>query len=176
MPVVAAICGAIATGLMYWLVWGRGVEYIDYRWRIAAAARRDAKLRSVSQERRRMAALRSIQDSRDAATALMIAVAQQRGEITPEQMKAIEQEMRSVLGLSNDVACRFSFARFAVEQAAGFEDAVSTLVPLLRRNLTLPEQEDLLGILNRVATVHNGPTAKQVVAIQATRTALASTA
>src|SRR5919112_1896125 len=121
MPFAAAICGAIVTGLMYWLIWGKGLEYIDYRWRTAATTRRDAKLRGASKERQRMAALRSIQDPRDAATALMIGVAQERGDITPEQIEAIQQEMRHVLELSDDVACRLSFARFAMEQAASFE-------------------------------------------------------
>ena len=172
MPFAAAICGAILTGLMYWLIWGRGLEYIEYRWTSAATARRDAKARSVSQERQRMAALRSINDPRDAATALMVGVAQQRGEITPEQATAIEREMRDVLSLSDDVTCRLSFAKFAMEQAGHFEEAVAELASLLRRTLTPTEQQELFGMLSRVASVHAGPVPRQTTAIDAVTTAM----
>src|SRR5215210_3632689 len=106
----AAIFGAVVTGLMYWLIWGKGLEYLEYRWRAAATNRRDEKNRAEAQARQRMAPLHSIQDSRDAATALMIGVAQERGVITPEQIMAIKREMGDVLGLFEDRPARFSFA------------------------------------------------------------------
>ena len=60
MPVVAAVIGAIMTGLFYWLMWGGGLNYIDARIRQSSDRKRDAQRRAATIERQRMAPLRSI--------------------------------------------------------------------------------------------------------------------
>jgi hypothetical protein len=31
MPILAAIVGAITTGVIYWMIWGGGMEYVSQR-------------------------------------------------------------------------------------------------------------------------------------------------
>jgi hypothetical protein len=157
MPIIATIVGAIATGLMYWLIWGKGLEYIDYRWQ----EKRDAKRRAEALADKRRAPLRAISDAREAATVLMLMIAKERGVPTPEQIAAIEREMREVLELGRDAGVRLTGARFAAEQAPSFEFAAEELTPLLRGKLEGGEWEQLFGMLERVAAVHGGPTPEQ---------------
>jgi hypothetical protein len=165
MPFIAAIVGAIFTGLFYWLIWGKGLEYLEHQWRESSNRRRDDKRRSAAIQQQQLAPIRSITDSRDAASVLMVLVAQQRGVLTPEQVGVIEHEMQKVLGLTEDLRPRFAFARFAAEQATTIEDAIDAIVGLLRQNLTPSERSDLLAMMQRVAEVHAGPTAEQAQAI-----------
>jgi|SRR5829696_6243630 len=157
MPVVAAVIGAIMTGLFYWLMWGGGLDYIDARIRQSSDRKRDAQRRAAAIERQRMAPLRSIADARDAAAVLMVLVASQRGVPTPEQNAAIEREMREVLGFGAELTGRIAYAKFAAEQALSAEDAVDALAPLFRSNLTAGERKELFGMLRRVAEAHGGP-------------------
>jgi hypothetical protein len=157
MPVVAAVIGAIMTGLFYWLMWGGGLDYIDARIRQSSDRKRDAQRRAAAIERQRMAPLRSIADARDAAAVLMVLVASQRGVPTPEQNAAIEREMREVVGFGAELTGRIAYAKFAAEQALSAEDAVDALAPLFRSNLTAGERKELFGMLRRVAEVHGGP-------------------
>jgi hypothetical protein len=92
-----------------------------------------------------------------------------RGMLTLEQGAVIEREMREVLGFDQEAPTRFAIARFATEQVASAEDAISTLAPLLRRNLTASERKDLSAMLRRVAEVHGGPTDLQTRAIRSTQ-------
>jgi hypothetical protein len=165
MPFIAAIVGAIFTGLFYWLIWGKGLEYLEHQWRESSNRRRDAKRRSAAIQQQQLAPIRSITDSRDAASVLMVLVAQQRGVLTPEQVGVIEHEMQKVLGLAEDLRPRFAFARFAAEQATTIEDAVDAVAGLLRQTLSPSERSDLLAMMQRVAEVHAGPTAGQEQAI-----------
>ena len=166
MPVIAAIVGAVLMGLFYWLIWGQGLQYIDMRLRESRDRKRDARNRAAAIEAQRLAPLRSIADARDAAAVLMILVARERGEPTPEQTAAIEREMREVLGFGAELGARFTYARFAAEQAGSAEDAVDVLAPLFQSKLTPDEREDLFGMLRRVAEVHAGPTDRQERAIE----------
>jgi hypothetical protein len=165
MPVLVAIVGAVATGLMYWLLWGKGLEYIDYRWQ----EKRDAKRRAEALADRRRAPLRAMTDAREAATVLMLMIAMQRGVPTPEQTAAIEREMRAILGLDKEAGARLASARFAAEQAPSFEVAVEDLAALLRGKLEGREWDDLFGMLERVAALHGGPTLEQQRAISLAR-------
>ena len=166
MPVIAAIVGAVLMGLFYWLIWGQGLQYIDMRLRASRDRRRDARNRAAAIENQRLAPLRSIADARDAAAVLMVLVARERAVPTPEQVAAIEREMREVLGFGAELNTRLTYATFAAEQANSVEDAVDVLAPLFRERLTAAEREDLFGMLRRVAEVHGGPTAAQERAIE----------
>jgi hypothetical protein len=158
MPVVAALAGAVLTGLFYWLIWGRGLDYLELRWRESRDRKRDTARRAAALEAQRSVPLRSIADPRDAATVLMALVARQRGVPTPEQSALIALEMRQILELDREVPHRLAFAMFAAEQAAVPDEAVAALAPLLRDKLTPSEREDLLGMLQRVAELHGGAT------------------
>jgi hypothetical protein len=70
MPFIAAIVGAIFTGLFYWLIWGKGLEYLEHQWRESSNRRRDAKRRSAAIQQQQLAPIRSITDSPDAASVI----------------------------------------------------------------------------------------------------------
>jgi hypothetical protein len=161
MPVIAAVAGAVLTGIFYWLIWGNGLAYIELRWRESRDRKDDEARRAAALVAKRSAPLRSIEDPRDAAGVLMCLVARQRGTPTPEQKAAIEQQMREVLDLGREIPQRLSLAMFAAEQASAAEDAVDALAPLLRTRLDRTECNDLLDTLNRVAEIHGGPTVEQ---------------
>lgn len=175
MPVIGAIFGAIMTGLMYWLFWGKGLEYIDHRMRQSADERRSRKQRAAAEERRRLSGLRTVTDPRDAATILMLLVVLQRGVPTPEQVAAVEEQMRSVLELGGEVTHRLTAARFTAEQCGSFEDAVEELGPMLRAHLSKSERADLVEMLRKVGSLHGGPTSEQERAVALTERVLART-
>lgn len=164
MPVIGAIFGAIVMGLIYWLMWGGGMSYIDAR----LNQRRD-RLRHEENVRRRVegeqeaanAPLRSLTDPREAATVLMVAVAMTRGEITPEQIDAISDQMRDVLQFGGDLDHRLSFCRYAAQRTEAPETAIDELAPLLRKSLESAEQAELRRMLEYVTALHGGPTDRQ---------------
>ncbi len=161
MPVIAAIAGAVLTGILYWLMWGKGLEYIEQRWQSGRDRKRDLAAREASFLSRRIAPLRSVSDARDAGTILMCLVAGQRGVPTPEQRAEIERHMADVLELGGEVPQRLSFAMFAAEKATVPDEAVDALAPLLRERLDRAECNELLDMLSRVAEVHGGPVPEQ---------------
>jgi hypothetical protein len=141
MPIIVAIVGAVVTGLFYWLIWGRGLDYIEHRWRASSDRRRETRRRGAALEQRRLAPLRTVSDARDAAIVLMLTVARQRGVPTPEQIAVVERSMREVLGFAGDVTERLTAATFIADQVAPAEDAVDHLAPLLAALPAAPEHD-----------------------------------
>ncbi len=87
MPFIGALLGAIMTGLMWWVLFGNGKEVIEH-WLDSRneEARRKASGEEAmrGRENERRAALRTLQDPREAAIAVMVAVAEARGLARPE--------------------------------------------------------------------------------------------
>lgn len=180
MPILAALLGAIMTGLVWWLMFGRGLEYIEHRLQERGAARRgQAALegRREAERQRLLAPVRSVTDPREAAALLMLLVAQARGLPTPEQVAAIERQMVEVLGLAaEDARSRLAYLRHAAERAPSPEEAVDEAAPLLREALTRAERKDLHTMLERVAALHGGPSEAQERIIARTLRRLGETA
>ncbi|WP_096487872.1 hypothetical protein [Methylorubrum populi] len=153
MPVIAAVVGAVMTGLMYYFIYGNGMEQLDR----FLGDRRNAKLRARSETAFRAAPLRAIRDPADAAGVLMILVALARGTPTPEQEAVIEAEMRKVTAPDDDHGTRMAYIRHAAAQASDADTAVDHLAPLLREKLDASERDDLERMLEAVAVVHGGP-------------------
>ncbi|HZY22270.1 MAG TPA: hypothetical protein VFE80_07695, partial [Beijerinckiaceae bacterium] len=62
--------------------------------------------------------MRALKDPRDAAAVLMVAVAEARGVMTPEQETLVQERMGSVLGFANaEIGARLVYARHAARQA-----------------------------------------------------------
>jgi hypothetical protein len=164
MPIIGAILGAVMLGLMYWIMWGGGLSYINAMLDSRQERRRreeSAQRRLESQREAKRAPLRSIGDPREAATALMIAAARVRGEVTPEQLEAMREQMRTVLGFGDDLEHRLSYCRFAAEGTEAPEAAIDEVAPLLRTALDPAEREELRAMLERVTALHGGPTDRQ---------------
>ena len=164
MPVIGAIFGAIVMGLIYWVMWGGGLAYID-----AMLNARQEKRRREENDRRRIetrrdaahAPLRTLTDPREAATVLMCAAALTRGDVTPEQMAAVTEAMRTTLGFGADLDDRLAYCRYSAEQAQTPETTIDELAPLLHRSLEPDERNELRGMLERVVALHGGPTERQ---------------
>ncbi|MCE4225849.1 hypothetical protein HCU64_19025 [Methylobacterium sp. C25] len=157
MPVIGAVIGAIMTGLLYWFMYGNGMEQIER----LLGDRRNHKLRLKSEANFKAAPIRSIKNPADAAGVLMQLVAQARGTPTPEQEAAIEEQMRTIIGSDDDLATQMVFIRHAATQAADAETAIDHLAPLLREKLTVSERDDVERMLEAVAVIHQGPTDRQ---------------
>ncbi|MEH3119670.1 MAG: hypothetical protein PGN25_19345 [Methylorubrum populi] len=153
MPVIAAIVGAFMTGLMYYFIYGNGMEQLDRY----LGDRRNTKLRAKSEAAFRSAPLRAIRDPADAAGVLMQLVALARGTPTPDQEAAIEAELRRIVAPNDDVPARLSYIRHAATQASDANTAIDHLAPLLREKLDPSERDDLERMLEAVAVVHGGP-------------------
>ncbi len=157
MPVIAAIVGAVVTGLFYWIVWGNGGQVIEG----LLSDRRNARRRAVAVDAAQRAPIRALTESRDGAVALMAAVIHERGEPTPEQIAAIKEEMRDVLGYGADLEARLIAAQHAVKAAATPENVVSDLRDLMQASLNKAEFNQLFLMLRKVAALHGGPTEGQ---------------
>ena len=157
MPVIAAIVGAVMTGLLYWFLYGNGMEALERY----LGDRRNAKLRAKSQANFKAAPLRAIKDPADAAGVLMRLVALARGTPTPEQEAAIETEMRRITPPGDDLAARMAYIQHAAAQAESSDVAVDHLAPLLREKLDTAERNDLERMLENVAVIHQGPVEAQ---------------
>lgn len=164
MPIIGAIFGAVMLGLVYWIMFGGGLAYIG-----AMLDSRDARKRHEKNARRRVevqkeaakAPMRSLTDPREAAIVLMLAAAQCRGEVTPEQEGAIKDQMGRVLEITDDLDGRLSFCRFAADRAENPEATIDEVVPPLRKALEPSEREDVRSMLEAVTAIHGGPTDRQ---------------
>jgi hypothetical protein len=168
MPIIAAVVGAVMTGLLYWFRYGDGMAHIDRH----LSDRRTAKLRAKSEAAFRAAPVQAIREPADAAGVLMYLVALARGTPTPEQVSVIEAELCAITAPGDNLAGRMVYIRHAAEQAADVDMAIRHLAPVLRENLTPSERSDLERMLRTVATVHRGPIPAQETLIARTTRAL----
>ena len=157
MPVIAAIVGAVMTGLLYYFIYGNGMHQLDRY----LGDRRNAKLKARSEASFRAAPLRAIRDPADAAGVLMMLVAFARGIPTPEQEAAIDAEMRKITDPDDDHPARMAYIRHAATQASDANTAVDHLAPVLREKLDASERDELEQMLEAVAVIHGGPTETQ---------------
>src|SRR5215217_8048633 len=97
MPIIAIVLSGVVSGLFLWLTRGGGLEQIDQLLREAAGSKAPREGARAAKPR----ALAALKDPRDAAAVLMVAVAEARGVMTPEQETLVQERMASVLGFAN---------------------------------------------------------------------------
>jgi hypothetical protein len=173
MPIIAIVLSGVVSGLFLWLTRGGGLEQIDQVLR----ERRDRKRREKALEQQSLAPLRALKDPRDAAAVLMVAVAEARGVMTPEQETLVQERMGSVLGFADaDIGARLIYARHAARQAPSIDAIVADLTDLVREKLSRAERRELETMLDAVAALHGGPTDAQESAIALTSRRLVAAA
>lgn len=164
MPLIGALLGAIMTGLMWWILFGNGKEAIDM-WldkRNEEARRKQTTADAVqARDHDRRAALRTLQDPREAAIAVMVAVAEARGDLTAEQTAEIRAQMRTVLGYTDRLDDHIVLARHASRTAGKPEVVIDETAGLFVECLTPDERDDLMRMIEAVAALHGGATDPQ---------------
>src|SRR5206468_449097 len=99
MPIVVLVLSTFAIWLIYWLVRMGGIDHV-----LGLFHRKSEEARRiVARESERIAALRGVDDPRDAATMLMLLIARAGGNPTREQIAAIESMVRGVFGFGGEL-------------------------------------------------------------------------
>ena len=94
--------------------------------------------------------LQLIDDPREAATAWMVALAQEDGVISEAELTVIKAQMRHVLMIDNPIEI-LTRARWAVRDLRSLDAAAGWLMPLFKRKLGPGERAELGGMLEAVA-------------------------
>ena len=116
--------------------------------------------------------LQLIDDPRDAATAWMVALAQEDGVISEAELAVIQTQMRSILQIENPVEI-LTRARWAVRDLRSLDAAAGWLMPLFRKKLGASERAELAGMLEAVAAADGQVNEAHAVAIARWRAELA---
>jgi uncharacterized tellurite resistance protein B-like protein len=96
--------------------------------------------------------LDTIDDAREAASAMMVAAAQADGSITERERQAIETQMATHFGASEAQAKElFARARWAVQDRTDPGEVFRRLTPLIVRTCGAKERADLIAMLSAVA-------------------------
>jgi hypothetical protein len=160
MPVIVLIASTLIFWLIYWFVRMGGVDHV----REYFQQRKDAARRTKARETERTAPLSAIDDPREAAIVLMLLIP--RGsDPTAGQIAAIEDKMRTVFGFDHDVNERLTHARFIASRAQGFAEAAGLFAHLFNKQLTADERRELVGMVEEIARIDDGPSATQAEAI-----------
>jgi uncharacterized tellurite resistance protein B-like protein len=99
--------------------------------------------------------LDTIDDARDAAAAMMVAVAQSDGSITERERMAITADMVKRFGATQPQAEElFARARWAVQDRNDAAEVFRRLTPLVQRTCGPTERSDLIEMLGNIAAAH----------------------
>jgi hypothetical protein len=160
MPIIALIASTLIFWAIYWFVRMGGVDHL----REQSQRRKDEARRTQARESERTAALRAIDDPRDAATVLMLLIP--RGsDPTATQITTIEETMRRVFGFDHDARDRLTHARFIAGTAQNFADAAGLFADLFNKQLTVDERRELVGMVEDIARIDGGPSVMQTEAL-----------
>src|SRR5262245_55323525 len=160
MPIVVVVALTLTIWVFFWFVRMGGIDHLQAK---AAQRKEDARL-AKARESNRAAALRAVDDPRDAATILMFLLARTGGDPTREQVATIEQIVQSHFGFEGELTARMTLACLLAGRPEDCEQAAGNLSDLLKERLTLPERHQLLDMLEEVARV-DGPSLAQTEAI-----------
>ena len=148
MPVVVLLASTLAFWVIYWFVRMGGIDHF----REASARRKQEAQRAQARELELTAPLRAIDDPRDAATVLMLLIPRGR-DPTAKQIAAIEESMRGVLGVDDDVNGRLTHARFIASRAQSFAQAAGLFAELFFKRLTVEERHELVEMVEEIARI-----------------------
>ena len=96
--------------------------------------------------------LETIDDAREAAAAMMVAVAQADGAITERERAAITGEMMKHFGATQSQGEELlARARWLVQDRSDAGEVFRRLIPLIERTCGPTERSDLIGMLSNVA-------------------------
>ena len=104
-------------------------------------------------EQQTSARLETIDDPRIAATAMMAAIADYGGEITPQLQTAIVEQATQYFSIDEPTANKLlTRAHSAVRGTSDLDHCLTALAPTIRQSCTPDERNDLLDMLAEVAS------------------------
>jgi len=160
MPILLAILGAIgAAAFWYYRLRDAGRaahEVVDAAQRVRGAYRRK-RYRAKAES----SPIEAVDDPATAAVAMLIALASERGTLSPAAEQAIRADMQQVMGLSR-VDETFIFAKWVAAHATDPNNLSLRFSRLWLAALQPEERADLYAMAARVAEVDGEPTAIQV--------------
>ena len=160
MPIVVLLASTLAFWVIYWFIRMGGVQHFLEQ----SARRKEDARRAQARIMERSAPLRAVDDPRDAATILMLLIPRGR-DPNDKQIAAIEDTMRTVLGMDHDVNERLTHARFVAGHAQSFTQAAGLFADLFKKRLTAEERCELIDIVEKVAQI-DGPSTTQTAHIE----------
>jgi uncharacterized tellurite resistance protein B-like protein len=176
MHIVGILLGALATlGVILWRL-HMAVEAAKGLAESAEAAqgvlRRWRWRRKVSSDQ-----LAQVEDAREAAAAMMVAVAQSDGALTERERRTILAEITTRFGATARQAEDFlARARWIVRDVHDVDRALARLTPLVARTLAACERRELIQMVEAVAAAERAPGSIEREAIQRLARALGSAA
>ena len=121
--------------------------------------------------------LAQVEDPREAAAAMMVAVAQSDGALTQRERQAVLTQITTrfgaTAGQAEDLLAR---ARWIVRDVHDVDRALTCLTPVVARTLLASERRELLQMLEAVAAAEGPPGAIEGEAIRRLARALGSAA
>ena len=157
MHVLLSILGIIGSvGVLLWHIRMAGDAANEM-----AEAGNDARLffRRLSWRRKaNFDPLKTISDPREAAAAMMVAVAQYDGATTQDEETLILQLMAHHFEIASpETDEQLSLARWRSRDATNLSQFLRRLTPAIKQHCTPIERRDLIGMLLAVASVHGEP-------------------
>ena len=153
MHILLAILGiAIGIGLWLWRARLAAKAAIDTADDIRAAVRRFGFNRKANAN-----PLDGIDDARLAAAGILAAFANMDGGVGREEIASIAEECRRAFGCDAEEAAQIgAYGRWLVQQSSNMDEAVRRLARNLEGKLTDVEKDQLMGMIERVASVEEG--------------------
>lgn len=173
MPVLLAIIGALgAAAFWYYRLRdaGRAANEIVEAAQRARGAFRRKRFRAKAES----SPIEAVEDPAAAAVAMLIALASERGPLSPAAEEAIKAEMRQTMGLSQPDET-FTFAKWVAAHVTDPNTLSLRFARLWLAALQPEERADLHAMAVRVAEVDGEPTAIQVNCLKTLKDRLALT-
>ncbi|WP_262028512.1 hypothetical protein [Microvirga sp. Mcv34] len=173
MPALLAIIGALGAAA-FWYYRLRDVGHAAHEVLDAAQRARGAYRRKRFRHKAESSPIEAVDDPAAAAVAMLIALASERGTLSPAAERAIKAEMEQVIGLS-PVDEVFTFAKWVADHATDSNTLSLRFSKLWLEALQPSERMDLHAMAARIAAIDGEPTPIQVNCLKMLKDRLALT-
>lgn len=165
MPVLMAIISALGVAI-FWYYRIRDVGHVAGEVVDAAQRARGAYRRKQFRKKVESSPIEAVDDPAAAATAMLISLACERGELSLAAEQAIKAEMQHVMGLPNVIET-FTFARWVAGHATDPNTLSLKFAKLWITKLDESQRADIYDMAKRVVEADGEPTHSQISALKA---------
>lgn len=156
MHILLGLLGVVG-GIIFW-IWKIKTAASVAREVVDVAAGAHAAFRRLGFQRNSdKHPLDAVEDTRLAAAGILLAFVKMDGDYTREQIAAVQDECVRVFGASKKDAEQFTAnGRWLAQQLSNPDEVVRKLSRNLAKSLTYEQQQELLGMVERVSAVEGG--------------------